>query len=734
MGKIRSGLALLACATCLTPAVAFAQTQTEATTEGDIVVTAQRRSERYVDVPATVSVITAEQLSDSGITNSHDLRLLTPGLNVTQQGLYTQPTIRGVGTTVTGPGADPNVAIYVDGVYQPNQGAALFDFANIERIETLKGPQGTLYGRNATGGAIAITTRAPSLDEQSGSFEASYGTFNESIVTAYYNLPLSDTFAVNVALYNRQNDGYTENVVTGTDTSVTEAFNGRIRFLIQPTDNLRFILTGSHTNSFDSTAFSYGPLNNNAIGGSATQAAQFGVGDHGRIALNTEPYAKVNAWAYNLNTQLDGSWGTLTSISSFSTVDTPFRTDLDGTESNIQSFLVSPQAAETYSQELIYASPQMGAFSWIGGVYYIHDLALSDVQVCLGNVCPAGPPLAPYASQETSASAIYAEGTYDLTQDWHLTLGGRYSTEQKNARNRNATPTGALMLDAEETFSAFTPHLALRYDLTDQSSAYFSYSEGFKSGLFDAGATGACTGATLGTAACPDPGTPVEPEEVRAYEVGYKYNAGGTNVSVAAYFNQYENIQINALNAQNLQVLYNAAAGEIYGGEAEFATNFSANWSGRAGVAYTHSEYTEFPNGQNFVPRSQFTVPPCATPNCQVSADDSGNQMIRSPEWTAFGAITYTQPLASGTLESTLTAAYSDSYFWHVDNRLEQPAYTTLNANVTWYAPGDRWHVRVFGDNLSDEETQLYVREATVGDFASYGKPRSFGIAVGAEF
>lgn len=725
MGKSHFTLAVLAGVASLMPGVALAQDSGVEAESGDIVVTAQRRSERYVDVPATVSVVTAEQLSDSGITNSHDLRLLTPGLNVTQQGLYTQPTIRGVGTTVTGPGADPNVAIYVDGVYQPNQGAALFDFANIERVETLKGPQGTLYGRNATGGALVVTTRAPSLAGPEGSFEASYGSFNESTVSLYYNLPISDTFAANIALYNRQNDGYTDNVTRGVDSSVTETFNARVRFLIQPTDNARFILTGSRTSSFDSTAFSYAPLNNNALGGAATLAAQLGRGDHDQVALNTSPYAKVDAYAFNFNAEFTGDWGTLTSISSYARVETPFSTDLDGTENNIQSFLVNPQRAETFSQEMIYASPTMGAFSWIGGLYFIQDEALSDVQVCIGAVCPAGPPLAPYAQQATDAWAVYAEGTLDLSDDWHLTAGGRFSWEEKHAENRNATRTGALMLDATESWDSFTPHVALRYDLSDNSSAYASYSQGFKSGLFDAGNTSPCSLAVPAT--CPSRGTPVQPEQVTAYEIGYKYNAGGTNVSLAAFFNQYEDIQINALNASNLQVLYNAAAGEIYGAEGEFATHFNDNWSARAGVAYTHSEYTEFPNGQNFVPNG-------VGGNLQVVADDSGNQMIRSPEWTAFGSLTYTQPLPVGSLESTLTAAYSDSYFWHVDNRLEQPAYTTVNANLTWYAPGDSWHVRIFGDNLTDEEPMLYVREATVGDFASYGKPRTWGVSVGAEF
>ncbi|MDO9487617.1 MAG: Plug domain-containing protein, partial [Sphingomonadaceae bacterium] len=129
----------------------------------EIIVTAQRRSQRYVDVPTSVSVTTGDQLAAAGANGSRDLDLLTPGLNITQQGTYVQPTIRGVGTTVTGTGADPNIAIYVDGVYLSGQGTALFEFNNIAQIEVLKGPQGALYGRNATGGAIVVSTVAPSL-------------------------------------------------------------------------------------------------------------------------------------------------------------------------------------------------------------------------------------------------------------------------------------------------------------------------------------------------------------------------------------------------------------------------------------------------------------------------------------------------------------------------------------------------------------------------------------------
>ena len=718
-------------ASVLLPGVGLAQTTGGASTKAsgnaveELVVTAERRSERYVDVPASVSVVTATQLDNSGVEGSRELRLLTPGLNITQQGTYVQPTIRGVGTTVTGTGADPNVAIYVDGVYISSQGAALFDFNNIEQIETLKGPQGSLYGRNATGGAIVVTTKAPSLTERSGNAEVGYGRFNELRLSGYANLPVSDKVAVNIAAYSRTNDGYTKNVaLNNEDSSFTRSSGVRARVLLQPIDDLRIILTGTHINQSDNTAYSYVPINNNTPQLTSIAAAIGARHDYKHIALNTRPTNKLDYTSGNLNADWTGTWGTLTSITSYADTKYPFYTDLDGTERPVQSFAATPQTQKTTTQELIYASPKMGRFSWIGGLYYYHDVSHTTVQVSVGGNALPFPPFRPDVHVTATAYAAYAEGTFDLTDKLHLTAGGRYSSEKKHALN-NDGPGGVLMLDAAHTWDAFTPHVALRYDLTSQSSAYVNYSQGFKSGLFDGGATGTCTTVTNPT--CPFKGVPVQPEKVRSYEAGYKYNAGRTTISAAVYYSQYDNIQINALNALNQQVLYNAAAGEIYGAEVEYRGKITENLSVQAGGALMHTEYTNFPLGQNFVP-----LPTGG--NKQVVADDTGNQLIRSPKVTAFASGTYKHDLPVGRMESSLTVSYSGSYYWHVDNRLKQSPFTIVNAQVSWLSPGDRWRVTAYGDNLTNEHTQLYVREATVGDFSSYSMPTSYGVRVGVKF
>ncbi len=695
----------------------------ELSDSNEIVVTAQRRSERYIDVPNSVSVVTATQLQSSGVTSSSDLRLLTPSLNITKQGTYVQPTIRGVGTTVTGTGADPNIAIYVDGVYMAGQGTALFEFNNIEQIEVLKGPQGALYGRNATGGAIVVTTRAPSLDALSGGVEVGYGRFDDIRASAYLNVPVSDKVAFNLAGYEHTNDGYTRNVALNKRSSYTKSRGLRGKLLVEPSEELRIILSGSHVYQSDNTAYSYVPINNNTPF-RTTQAAAIGnSGNKSLISLNIDPVNKLNFTTANLKADWSADWGTLTSISSYTYTKYPFTTDLDGTEANVQHFSAAPQTQKTITQEFVFASPNGERFSWIAGLFYLHDFSRTKVQVSVNGAALPFPPFRPDTRVRADAYAAYAEGTFNITPELHLTLGGRYSSERKQAENTDGIG-GVLMLDASERFNAFTPRAALRYEVTPQSSAYVSYSQGFKSGLFDAGNTGTCTTITAPT--CPSPGSVVKPEKVRSYEAGYKYSARGLTFSAAAYFTEYKNIQINALNAVNNQILFNAASAEIYGADAELSWRVAKGFDLRAGASYIHSEYTKFPTAQIFTPRA-------TGGNIQVTGDASGNRLIRSPKYTAFASATYKVDIGTGQIEANGTVSSSSSFFWHPDNRLKQSAFTIINARLS-YLPTPNIKLSVFGDNLTNRRTEVYVREAAIGDFASYSKPRTWGVSAGYTF
>jgi iron complex outermembrane recepter protein len=696
----------------------------QADTSDEIVVTAQRRDARYVDVPASISVVTGEQLTAGGVSGTRDLQLLTTGLNISQQGTFVQPTIRGIGTTVTGTGADPNVAIYVDGVYMASQGAALFDFNSVAQVEVLKGPQGTLYGRNATGGAIVVTTKVPELGKTSGNFEIGYGRFNEIRADAFVNAAVSDSVAFNIGGYARTNDGYTTNVFNGQKASVTKSYGIRGRLLFDATDNLRFILSGAYVSQDDNTAYSYVPINGNSIR-PASVAAQLGRTDISKISLNDQPYNNLRLTTVSLKADWKGDWGGLTSTSAYAHTSFPFLTDLDGTEFNVQTFRGDPQTTTTYSQELIYSSPDLGPVSFVAGLFYLHEKSETNANILAGGTVVFPPDV--FATAD--AFAGFVEGTFNISDRLHLTVGGRYSTERKQVRTffgRN----GPLVVDASKRFSAFTPQASLRYDVSDASSVYASYSEGFKSGLFDGGSLGNCpvTGPT-----CPFRGVPVEPEKVKSFEVGYKYNAGGTVFSLAGYYSDYRNIQVNALNAQNAQILYNAAKGEIYGAEAELSMKVSDFFSFRSGASWTHARYKDFPLATKWTPILNGVGVPVGGNRLDPNPSATGNKMIRTPDFTAFVSGTFTHELPRGSLQANVIASYSDSFFWHVNNRLQQPSFVIVNASLTWKI-NDQFRVRVWGENLTDERRQAYVREANVGDFASYSKPVSYGVSLGFEF
>ena len=690
----------------------------------EILVMAQRREARYVDVPASVSVVSGEQLESAGISGTRDLQLLTPGLNISQQGTFVQPTIRGIGTSVTGTGADPNVAVYVDGVYMASQGAALFDFSDVSQIEVLKGPQGTLYGRNATGGAIVVATNVPSLSEDSVSLNVGYGRFNEVRANAFANVVVSDTVAFTASAYNRSNDGYSTNVFNGLDTSVTKSLGIRGRLLFEPSSDLRFILSGSHINQKDNTAYSYVPINGNSVFPNS-QAAQLGLTEKRKVALNTQPFNNLELTTASLNIDWSGSWGSLASTSAFAKTSFPFLTDLDGTEVDFQAFEGDPQTTKTWSQELIYSSPDIGPVSLIAGVFYLTEKSHTRATISsFGDVV-----FPPDVFAQADAFAAFVEGTLDITDRLHLTAGGRYSTEKKEVQTFFGV-NGPQVVDASARFSDFTPQASLRYDLTGSSSVYVAYSEGFKSGLFDGGNLGDCP--VVGPT-CPFEGTPVEPEKVKSYEVGFKYNAGRTVVSLAGYYTDYKNIQVNALDSLNRQILYNAAKAEIYGAEAEISMELSDFFRFSGGASYTHSEYTDFPFATKWTPILDGMGNPVGGNQLDPDPSATGNKLIRTPEFTAFASGTFTHELPEGSLQANVTGSYSDSFFLHVNNRLKQPSFVVVNASLTWFVD-DNFKFTVWGENLTDERRLVYPREANVGDFTAYSKPLSYGVSIGYDF
>jgi iron complex outermembrane receptor protein len=679
---------------------------------GEIVVTAQRRAERLTDVPIAITAITGEALEEAGVQNTMDLTAVVPGLNFTSTGAFGQPTVRGVGTTVAQNGNEANVAMYIDGVYQPNQVANVQNIVGIQQIEVLKGPQGTLFGRNATGGAIRVTTRAPSFTP-TGEFEASYGNFEATRAQAYVSGPLAHNFAANLAVLYTDGGAYTDNVFLGNETSYNDSLTVRSRLLFELSDTSELVLTATYMDrDYPAATLAY-PIDGNYT--TTLLPGYVGVNDQSReISLTRNSLNDVESRSVALTGSFDLGATTLTTVTSYVDSQVYITTDLDRTNLSISS-LDLPKNMETFVQEFNLVSNGEGPFKWFTGVFYMTD---RHTQTNVINLNFAG---GARTDSNTEAWAAFGEVNYTIG-DFTFIAGTRYSYEDRELIYNNGVNSRS------GSFDNWTPRVGVRYALTDDSNIYATWSRGFKSGLFD-GTT------TINL---------IRPEEIEAYEVGYKYGAGDTSFTLAGYYYDYTDIQFARFDptSPSISVLLNAAGAEAYGLEAEYATELFENFDVRVSAAYQHAEYTDFPNAIIYCPWGPPTlgnelIVPGAFNRCtgQNNTDGaSGNKMIRTPEVTLGLNGVYTIPMASGA-EFGISGSiyYSDSFFWSPAERLEEPSHVMINGELS-YTLANNVRFALWGRNLADETLMLYVSEAAAGDSASYQAPRTYGVSIGWEF
>lgn len=685
--------------------------------ESEIVVTAQRRSERLTDVPIAITAITAERLTTAGLSGATDLGIVTPGLTVPALGAFAQPTIRGIGSSTSGPGADANVAIYVDGVYQPNQSANIFDFNAVEQIEVLKGPQGTLFGRNATGGAILVKTLKPSYNAEAR-LGMSYGRFNDLKFNAYLNLPIvADKIALNVAAVVRREDGYIRNVALNEKIDDRHLFGIRSKLLFDVTDNFSVTFTGGFTKDSNPRFLAFGVYdneNNILINNPSLPRPR----DRLDIVVGDEPLFKVNTKNASMIASLDTAIGTFSATTGFLKTRNNLEVDGDNTSivptsaSSTFSFYVDRQ--QTFSQELNFASEKMGIFSFVAGLYYYNDKASRDLSIARTKGFPTL--TRTYAGIRTDAYAAFAEANFDVTDRLHLITGLRYNRETKDAFGVRLIGAPLGPLDAQVTYTAFTPRASVRYEITDNANVYATYSRGFKSGIYNA----------IQLA----PGE-VRPEKVDAYEVGAKYGSHGTTFATSAFYYNYTDIQVQSTVATSILTLTNAATATIYGADAEFGIDVTDELRLQSGVAYTHGRYDKFPGAQVSI-KDPITglISLAKFPN----NDASGNKIIRTPEWTAEGTATYTKEFDSGKFGLSATVAYNGPIVFSADNRARQGGYTLINGEISWTTPDNGFRFALWGRNLLDETYFATINSSGGGSTSILERPRTYGISLGANF
>ena len=686
----------------------------------EVTVTAQRRSERSLDVPISITALSAEQLGQGDIQQLGDIMKLTPGLRFDNAGAYSQPTIRGVGTAVVVAGTGSNVAVYTDGFYSPNPLMADTDLLNIESVQVLKGPQGTLFGRNATGGAILVSTSDPS-SEAAAELEASYGSYNTERYQIYATGGPSEVLAFDIAGLMRSSDGYLDNIVTGSDTD-GEYDNWSIRLGARwdLSEKVSALLryTSSEVDDHSPVAYSAYEENGNVV----STAHTWGI-----TPVATEPYDVSNGFkpgftseadAVQLTFKVELDFAMLTSYTQYRDESGEHTYDFDLVGPAFSHYIFET-GEEVLTQEFLLASTAESRLQWTVGLFYFNNKSWFENN----RASVAGGPFVINGGSgvESETLAVFGDMTYALQDDLYLTVGLRYSEDEvTNAYFVDAATLQNVDVPSIDD-SQVTPRIALRYELTDYSSAYASYTEGFKSGILNVG-RGTLTGIE------------VEPEEIKAYEIGYKYGEGPVAFDISAYYYDYQNLQVAGYEGF-ASLIENAADSTVYGLESQVRYAVSEALEMNFGLSYLHAEYEDFERAQTWEQCLDFVACGQLYGLYQASfVDASGLEMQRSPEFTATLGANYFMELAGGDLNLSGTLYYTSAFFFDTYETYEEDAYQLLSLRAEWVDPSERYTLAVYGDNLTDEEYRNQVLPQFYGALTTWGAPRTVGVSVGVKF
>ncbi len=684
-----------------------------------ILVTAQRRQESEKDVPISLVVVTPDALARAGVSTTNELSKLVPSLNFSIKGSYPQPVLRGVSTQGLGIGLDPAVPIYLDGVYMVQPSSTVFDLADISSIQVLKGPQGTLYGRNATGGAILVTTRDPAF-EPAANLSASYGSLDEVRLSGFATGALSEKLAVSVSGIYRRRDGYAFNIFTNERNPGLENYALRAKLRFRPTDKLEFQLSGYHIRVDDVTVFAaQSVLGLNSLSRLVDPSGPVSERPF-ETSNNLMEQALLNTTnGATLTGSLETSVGEFRSLTSYQHSTAKIVDDVDAGPATVLHFFLEDNRSESVSEEITFTSRDFGPFNFIVGGLYFHDdsmvpFNLNDALFINGFV-------------ETEALAAYAEANLNVTDRLMVSGGARYSHENRQYdgffRPAPNQPLLHLVDDAKESWSDVTPRFSIRYALTNEVNVYGTYSRGFKSGAFSA------------TGLSP---APVDPEKIRAFEVGVKgvFPWGRFNLAVFDY--RMKNLQVSQLIQQpggaTSSQIANAASAESWGIDGTGSVDVGEYFTLTAGGAYVDGEYTDWQNAAVNLPIPAANCAAAGAPfpcgNFGASIDATGNPLLRSPTFTANATLEFHTPLAGGWLTASTTYYHTSGFAWEPANRIREDSYDTLAARISWVAPDDQWEVSVYGNNLTDEVYAFSEVDSVAGDTVSYAQPRSFGASV----
>jgi iron complex outermembrane receptor protein len=715
-----------------------------AATDTEIVVTARRREETLQDVPIAVTAYSGEQLNRQGALDITDIGDTTPNVTLeTSRGTNTTLTafIRGVGQQDPVAGFEQGVGLYIDDVYLNRPQGALLDIYDVERIEVLRGPQGTLYGRNTIGGAVKYVTRRLG-DEPRMTLRANLGTYKQADLIVSASLPVAPGLAVGGAFARLSRGGFGDNLTTGEENYNRDLYATRGTVEFEPNDTIFFRLSGDYT--WD---------NSNPRGGHRLIAG----GLSGAPVLNdefdsrgglVEPEQRVKGGGLALHGELGLADGfKLRSITAYrkDKSSTPIDFDaLPAADVDVPAIYRNKQ----FSQELQLLVDR-GPLSGLVGAYYLKANANNIFDVILATTAPAALPgltASTFGDVDTKTWAVFADFSYDITDQLSVSVGGRYTNDKREATviRRNllfgASPElggspvnglfpggrqlGPLTSDfqGEETFKEFTPRASISFEPDANNTFYASFAKGFKGGGFDPRG--------LSTAA-PDLDADgvreadeifdyflFEPEKVTSYELGYKASLFDRRLrlAVAGFYANYKDVQVPGSVGAVINgvptfvgVTTNAGRANFKGlefeGTAALLRDFAGpgsrlNLSGTLG--YLKARYKEFITQVAFFDEAGNPAP--TSPGQPIDVADF-RRIQNTPKWTASGTLDFSVPVGAGDLSGNATASYRSKTFQFETPSpyLDQPGYALFDANLIYNFPGDRVRLGLHGKNLTDK-------------------------------
>lgn len=729
----------------------------EGSSDGEIIVTATRGETLISKTPVAMSAIAGDDLRSAGISNPTSLADQVPNLDISRaNGL--QITIRGVTSTDGTEKGDPSAAFLLDGIYIARPQVQEVSFFDVQRVEVLRGPQGTLYGRNTTAGLVNVIANKPMFDSLSGSVDLAYGSYENIQGTGVLNVPLGENFAVRAAVNYDRRDSYLYEG-TGVTRSLDPFINNFSARLSVATrwDSGELVIRGDYS-SMNGTGF-------NAP--SVTNAFSFpsGPGANGvtplflssttsrqRRTVNTpivaEPAGDNSTWGIMADLNQDFGGVTLSYLGSYR----EFTRDEDGISVRGLGATSVPTTFEgeywQQSHELRLSTNGDGPFKAQAGVYYFQERsgiafylygARSPIVDTVGYVFGF-----PQDPTKAKSYAGFAQGTYSLTETLRLTGGVRYSHDDKsrvgftvlcatvacNGRTSTGAPIAGesrLANDASRSFSATTWRVGLDHDLNDRTLLYATVSTGYKAGGFNDGCEASVTSGCNNNSS--ESALYYEPETLTSYEVGIKarFMDNAVRLNLSAFHYDYDQLQLTQLivcvppNGNCLNTT-NAGKAKVDGVELEAFITPSENDKFDFNVNWLDARYTEYRPSNAGVP---------------AGIDFAGRELDRSPRWTASAGYRHTFQLGNGgNIEAGIRTRMSASYRLAALAQLmqfRQPGYTRTDATLTYNGPDDGYYLQLFAKNL---ENTVVVTTASAGNNGTLqlGDPRTFGVRAGFKF